>query len=40
MDAHVLEYYDYIDAMADLAANEQMKHDEGIWEDNGCQWPT
>ena len=40
MDAHVEAYYAYLDAMDWKEACAQMKHDEGVWEDNGCSWPA
>lgn len=40
MDEHVNDYYAYLDAMDWREACEQQKRDEGIWEDNGCHWPT
>jgi len=37
MDAHVVEYYEWAEALEEAAASEQMRQAEGRWEDNGCQ---
>jgi hypothetical protein len=37
MDAHVVQYYEWLEAIEEAAISEQMRQAEGRWEDNGCQ---
>jgi|GEM_PF-5793451 len=37
-DAHVVFYYEWLDAMAWNDSCRAMRQAENAWEDNGCAW--
>jgi len=37
-DAHVVFYYEWLDAMAWNDSSHAMRQAENAWEDNGCAW--